>query len=197
MRLRIEVLIYRTSKGPRPRPAAAQINIPGTADGSSTCSLNPMEVGADDITLEQIYHQRHHRATGSKPNQIPFQKPSPLVHQLENLSADVHHLQNKSAPAHQLFVHRQGLPQKQQPPHPHTSLGIVNLSVSMQTASFSNLASVERPRTEEPQATGSAGAKLPPLRRPKRVTQISVVQNMNLQTKRKLPPIGTDVESVA
>ncbi len=145
-----------------------------------------MEVGANQITTEaQICHQQHHDATGAEPKPIPFQDQSAVVHQLQI---------NPSAHAGQLFMRSQGLPQDQQSPDPHTSLGIVELSVSMQTASFSNLPSVERPRIQEPQA-GSAPAKLPPLLLPGRVTQISVAQNRYFQEKRKLPPIGADAES--
>ncbi len=149
-----------------------------------------MEVGDNQITTEA--HIYRHNTNDAEPKPIPFL----------DQSADVHQLQIKpSAQAHQLFMRRQGLSEEQQSPGPHTSLGIVDLSMSMQTVSFSNLPSVERPRIEEPQTTDSAAAKrkplkLPPLRLPERMTQISVVQNMNFQTKRKLPPIGADGESM-
>ncbi len=141
-----EFLVYRISK--RLPRSTVQINVPGTVAGSSTCSVSSMEFGANEITTADVH---------------------------QNPSRDVHQLRNTSGDAHQLFQ-RQGLPHDEKFPDPHTSLSMVDLNVPMQTASFSNLTSVERPRLEEQQATGSACSKVPPLRRHEKVTQISVVE---------------------
>ncbi len=186
------LLFYRPRKDSPKLKLQAKILAPRSATDSKGVMVGPNQPITVQLHQFSSNPQRSIQEDGEIPHCSTSESPSQQIHTAG--SSNPVNKQVQQGPltknAHQLLI----------PKHASTHPSNISTDHSCSMRSWNNLAPVERPEDEEPQAMASPSSRLPRLNRPKRESRLpplnrprrrslwkTMVQGEEFQSERRLP----------